>query len=435
MATHNVDFNYTPRKWQDEFHRAKKNRNLLIVHRRGGKTVVARMELFHEALSHSNHRYAYVAPYLKQARKIMWDELKALGEKIPGVTIRETDMSITLPNGSSIELFGADNAESIRGLGFNGIVLDEFASFAVGVFGQVILPTLASADGWLLIIGTMSGIDPLTEMYAAKRHDNSWYTRVLNVLDTRAIPEHVLADMKANMLEREWELEMMCNLDVGTEKALIPGSFYDQALNRRLEPREYRSNARILGCDIARFGDDSTVLFPRQGPLIYPPIMLQGATSIEVARRIVQTYVELDIDAIFLDSTGGFGGGVADQIRHLGYDCHEIHFNGKADNPARYKNKRTEMWVRMAMAFKSDTLQLPPIERLKAELCTPEYYIKGDMIDVQPKDEVKVILKRSPDFADALALTYAAEFVEPNRDKWGNRDSTPRVSEDWDPLA
>lgn len=432
---HSISLNYLPRKWQAEFHAAKKNRNLLIVHRRGGKTVVARMELVHEALSNKNHRYAYVAPYLKQARKIMWDELKLLADKIPGVLIRETDMSITFPNGSSIELFGADNAESIRGLGFNGIILDEFASFANGVFGQVILPTLASADGWLLIIGTMSGIDPLTEMYAAKRLDPAWYTRVLNVDDTGVIPPHVLADQKATMLDREWQLEWMCNLDVGTEAALIPGIFVDNAIIRRLQPRDYNRHAKILGCDIARFGDDSTVLFPRQGPMLFPPIKLQGASSIEVAQRIVRAYVELDMDAIFLDSTGGFGGGVADQIRHLGYECTEVHFNGKADNPERYKNKRTEMWVRLAMAFKTDSLQLPVIQGLKAELCTPEYWLKGDMIEVQPKDEVKKILKRSPDLADALALTYYAEYVEPIRDKWGNRAEAPMQLKDWDPLG
>ena len=424
---YNIDLGYQPRKWQDFVHRNRKQYNCLICHRRSGKTILAMMELIHECLMTPKTRFAYVAPYLKQARSIMWDILKAKCEMIPHMVISESDMRVKAPNGSTIQLFGADNCEALRGLGFNGAILDEFADFDQHVFGQVIIPTLAADNGWLFVLGTPKGIDPLTVLYRSKSQDNNWFTHTLSALDSGALSQDVLMQMKENMTPAEWELEMLCNFDAPANDALIAGEDVERAFSTNLHPFEYKQHAKVIGADIARFGDDSTVIVLRQGPVIHHIITLKQADSITIAEAIIKLYVEEEADAIFLDGTGGFAGGIADHLRNLGYECTEIHFNSKASTP-RYSNKRSEMWFELAAQLRRG-MQIKRNTDLKVELTAPRYIVKQDsVLAIEPKDEIKSRISRSPDTADAIALTFAMPVQPATRYSISNR----RTNDEWE---
>lgn len=189
------------------------------------------------------------------------------------------------------------------------------------------------------------------------------------------------------------------------------------AMNRHVRPHEYDFAARVLGVDVAREGDDKSVIFPRQGLAALTPDIMRNVKSIEGAGRVAMKHREWSGDAIFVDNTGGFGGGWIDQLTTLNFSPVGIHFAGKADD-FRYANKRAEMWFKMAEWIKGGGV-LPKIPELVAELTTPTYTFQGDRLLIEPKEQVKKRLGRSPDLADALALTFAYPVVAGDRSAQG----------------
>lgn len=177
------------------------------------------------------------------------------------------------------------------------------------------------------------------------------------------------------------------------------------AMERFYTEDAYRGAARILGVDVAREGDDKSVIFPRQGVVSLDPIVRRNIDSLEGAGLVARKWKDWAADACFVDNTGGFGGGWVDQLRSLQFTPFAIHFAGKATDP-RYYNKRAEMWFDMCQWVK-DGGALPNIPELVEELTVPTYSFKGDKILIEDKDQIKERLGRSPDYADALALTFA----------------------------
>lgn len=177
------------------------------------------------------------------------------------------------------------------------------------------------------------------------------------------------------------------------------------AMERHYREDDYSFAARILGVDVAREGDDSSVIFPRQGLVAFTPQVMRNAKTIEGAGAVAQKETDWGSDATFVDNTGGFGGGWIDQLNALGRSPIGIHFASKATKPG-YANKRAEMWFEMAEWIKGGGA-LPKIPALIAELTTPTYTFQGDRLLLEPKEQIKSRLGRSPDLADALALTFA----------------------------
>lgn len=160
--------------------------------------------------------------------------------------------------------------------------------------------------------------------------------------------------------------------------------------------------------DVARFGNDSTVIFKRQGLVAFEPIIIKKFDSVQVA-DIVAMHIDKDKpDAVFVDS--GQGQGVIDHLRRsLGYKVTEVPFGASAIDAEHYANRRIEMWDKMAQWLR-DGGAIPPNTLLQADLTAPTYgYTVGKNLKIlESKDKIKERIGRSPDLADALALTFAA---------------------------
>jgi len=203
------------------------------------------------------------------------------------------------------------------------------------------------------------------------------------------------------------------------------------------EPSAQVFDPLILGVDVARFGDDASVIYARKGrdARTWPPIILRGLDTMQVASRAAEEYLRLRADAIFVDG-GGVGGGVVDRLRQLRVPVHDINFGAKSDRPTSsvaYANKRAEMWgsLREWLA----TGSLPSEGQLAAELVGPTYGFNArNEILLERKEDMKKRGLSSPDIADALALTFAYPVV-PNEWAGGNHNIPPRVQNEYDPFA
>ena len=191
----------------------------------------------------------------------------------------------------------------------------------------------------------------------------------------------------------------------GSINTLIPLELVEAAMSRVLRPSDFEHSQKRLGIDVARFGDDETVIFPRQGLQAFQPISMRGSTNPEIAARVVAGKHKWGSEIEFVDGTGGFGGGVIDAIRQAGHNCMEVQFAGRATS-RRYYNKRTEMWFEMAEWMKRGG-SLPRIDGLIREMSTPTYTLKNGLLLLEPKEMIKKRLGASPDKADALCTTFA----------------------------
>lgn len=214
--------------------------------------------------------------------------------------------------------------------------------------------------------------------------------------------------------------------------ALIGPDEVNAVLGKHLTLDKYAHAARILGVDVARFGDDKSVIFPRQGIATFEPIVMRNATSVAGAGAVAAKWRDWEADACFVDGTGGYGAGWIDLLTNLGRDPFDVQFAGKP-NDGQYFNKRAEMWFEMCVAIKAGTV-LPNVPEIVAELTTPTYTFKGDKLIVEDKDQIKLRLGRSPDYADALACTYA-QPVHVNRTTFGLPLVSPRCKTEYDPYA
>jgi len=191
----------------------------------------------------------------------------------------------------------------------------------------------------------------------------------------------------------------------------IPADVVHEAAQR---DTEYDKSAPVIvGVDVARFGDDESVIYTRVGrdAKQFAPLRFRGLDTMQLAARVAEhcdsftLSVDRRPDALFVDG-GGVGGGVVDRLRQMGYDVTEVQFGAKASEPKKYANKRAEMWGRMREWLAIGAIEDDP--ELRDQLISVEYAITtDDRVILERKDKMKERGLSSPDLADALAITFA----------------------------
>lgn len=192
----------------------------------------------------------------------------------------------------------------------------------------------------------------------------------------------------------------------GSFNALLTEEDVEAAFARKIRPDAYEWSQPRLGVDVARFGDDRSVIFYRQGNFTRKPVVLRNEPTTSIAGAVMTVEQNTAAELILVDDTGHWGHGVIDNLLAAGRPAIPVVFSDKAIQP-RYYNRRAEMWFQMADAIKSG-LKLPPSMReLIGELTMPTYTMDRGKIRLEEKDQIKKRLGKSPDLADALALTFA----------------------------
>ena len=381
----------------------------VVAHRRFGKTVLAVNHLIKGAARCHRRagRFGYIAPFLNQAKMIAWDYLRYYTAPIPGIKVNASELSVTLPNGSMIRIFGADNPDALRGGYFDIVVLDEVAQMKPEVWHEIIRPALADRKGSAVFIGTPKGQNIFKELFdrGLKGDDPEWASVMYRADETGVIEEKELASLKAEMSDNAFRQEFLCDFSAESDDILIPIDQVSAAVKRQYVERDIAYAPVVIGVDVARFGDDATVFFKRQGLVAFEPVVIRKLDNMAVADRLVSYIAENGPDAVFVDA--GAGAGVIDRVRQLGCLVTEVAFGGRALSE-KYRNRRAEMWIEMAAWLRSGG-QIPDHATLKADLSAPTYLFdaSGKMV-LESKDRLKERLGRSPDLADALALTFAA---------------------------
>jgi phage terminase large subunit len=219
-----IELPYSPRRVFYDYHARTERWAAMAAHRRAGKTVACVNDLIARALSLTRKgppgRYAYVAPYLSQAKEIAWGYLKT--SAMPAMREKnESELWVDLINGARIRLHGADNPDRIRGAYLDGVVLDEFADMRPSIFGEVIRPMLADYAGWATFIGTPKGRNVFFDMMQRAQGSSEWFSAVLKASETGILPAAELVDAARDMTPEQYAQEFECSFD-----AAILGAYY-----------------------------------------------------------------------------------------------------------------------------------------------------------------------------------------------------------------
>ena len=186
--------------------------------------------------------------------------------------------------------------------------------------------------------------------------------------------------------------------------AFIAPDLITAARRREIPAREYGYYPVLIGVDVARFGDDQTVITVRQGPMVHEQRKYRGLPTDQVAARSIDTYRKWNAARIFVDGIG-VGAGVVDQISAANIPVTDVVVSNTATDDRKYDSLRSELWGRLRDLLPN--MALPDDPELAAELEGMQYGFDPKMrVQLERKKDFKKRLGFSPDNADSLCLTF-----------------------------
>ncbi len=281
---------------------------VVVAGRRWGKSQLSKMSIMKYARVR-NRLIWYVSPSYRMSKQIMWPELMASIPKKWIRKINETNLSITLINGTRIELKGADNADSLRGVGIHFLVMDEVQDIDPEAWTKVLRPTLASTGGHVLFIGTPKAYNFLYELYAMGQKPelqitNKWMSWQFPTITSPFIPAEEIEAAKADMDEKSFAQEFLASFET------MSGRVY-HAFDMKVHVKSCQFNPKLpvwVGQDF-NLDPMSSVILQQQpnGDLwVVDEIVLHGSNTEEVCDELERRYWRfLKQITIFPDPNGG----------------------------------------------------------------------------------------------------------------------------------
>src|SRR5262245_59924925 len=213
---------------QRELLQRKERFKVIVAHRRFGKTMLGVTALLEAAAKARRKaaRYAYLAPFQRQAKAVVWDLLKDQATRgVEAPRFHESELRCDLKNGAWISLYGADHPDALRGLYFDGVVLDEFQEMDTRVWSEIVRPALADRKGWAIVAGTPMGRNALWQIYERAKTTPGWRAALYRASESGVLPDEELAAARTVMSTEEYAQEFECSFD-----AAIRGAYYGELI-------------------------------------------------------------------------------------------------------------------------------------------------------------------------------------------------------------
>ena len=388
--------------WQD-----KSRFRVLVAGRRFGKTTLAINELLMSSLKYEGSLNWYVAPTYKQAKQIAWRMLK---QTVPPEVIaktNESELSMNLVNGSTIELKGCDTPDSLRGVGVSFVVVDEFASIPDGesLWAEVLRPMLIDTSGRGLFIGTPKGLNAFYTMYEkGEKEIDGFKSFRFTSYDNPYLKKEEIDALKGELHPTAFEQEVMTSFLVSGDNTLIRLEDIEALKGVQLFED---STVRHISCDPALVGGDKCVVLVFENTEVIDRKELYHGDTQKIAAEIVVLANKYEVDGISIDSVGigkGVSDGVAGLLRNTNIKVLPISSGSSSSNKDRFNNLKTEMWWYVWEEIKNKRIVYPESIEIRRQMSSVEYTLVNSTgkIGLVAKKKTKDLLGRSPDDADAF---------------------------------
>ncbi len=303
-----------------------------------------------------------------------------------------------------------DNPEAMQGVHAEFVmrIIDEASGIPEEVY-EVLEGATGTKETKELMCGNPTRLEG--QFYDAFNKSSEYYRLFTwSSLDSPIAPKRVIERIRRKYGEDSnmYRVRVLGEFPLRDNDSFIPYDWAVAALQREIASQA--DMPVVFGCDIARQGDDSTVIAIRQGDEFKPYHVLQGKNTMEVSRYIARLANQYKPQAIFIDVIG-LGAGVFDRLEELGFPVIAVNVaETPAYEPDRYERLRDELWGQMRDWLESRRGKLWDNEDqdLIGQLTTPRYKITArGKIKIESKDEMKKRGVDSPDIADAHNLTFA----------------------------
>lgn len=263
---------------------------VVIAGRRFGKTHLAIRELCYYA-KEPERTVWYIAPTYRQAKMITWKKLrKRLVDLRWAKKINETELTVELKNGSVISLKGADNYDSLRGIGLDFLVLDEFADIDSEAWYETLRPTLSDKQGHALFIGTPKGMNWAHDLYTmAQEYPDEWASFQYTTIEGGNVKPEEVEAARRTLDIRTFNQEYCATFETFSGRVYYA---FDRKINVQPWPLDDKLPRELhVGID---FNVDpmSAVVFARAGNILHiiDEIKIYGSNTEEMADEIKQRY-------------------------------------------------------------------------------------------------------------------------------------------------
>lgn len=255
--------------------------------RRFGKTHLAIRELARHA-RFPQRRVWYVAPSYRMAKQIVWKKLKSRLHSINWIKkINESDLTLELINGSEISLRGADNYDSLRGVGLDFLVLDEAADIDSEAWYEVLRPTLSDTGGSALFLGTPKGYNWFKDLYDRAKTQRDWISFTFSTLDGGRVPAEEVEQAKRDLDVRTFAQEYLATFE--KYSGIIAYAFGEH--NYAPAPKYESNTPLIVGMDFNTSPMSAVIMLrTRDGLHAIDDIALNNSNTQEMINEIKARY-------------------------------------------------------------------------------------------------------------------------------------------------
>lgn len=304
-----------------------------------------------------------------------------------------------------------DNKENLQGgHAENYVILGDEASAIEPEAFATLQKTLSTGTGgrFILTSNPTRSVGPFYDIFHKEELDKIWHSMYFSAFDCPHTAEGFIEEIKATYGEDSdhYRVGVLGIFPKAAATQFISAEIVDRAMMTQHLKMAYYNYPVVIGVDVARFGDDETVLVARQGPKVIAIERHSKLDTMEVATAVFEFQRKHQGKVIFVDAIG-IGAGVFDRCKQLKMPVREVMGSHGSTKPIEYFNMRSQLWGEMRYWLDNDA-DIPQIDELRTQLVGMTYGLSGKMqIQLTTKKDIKRMGMKSPDLADALSLTFA----------------------------
>lgn len=393
-----------------------------------GKTAILAMLTLLYLMVLPDCRILITSPSFNQLNRVFSAELRKWHKKMPTQfqewftitrdTIRNNNVK-EFEQFASLVTSSVENKEALQGGHAEHYII--FADEASGINEEafdILLATLSTGKGgrFVQVSNPVRSSGRFYEIF--NRDLGSWTKLFFSAFDSPNVNNEWIQEMEDTYgLDSDlYRMRVLGRFPRVGISQFISADTVNESLGNNIPPASYTNYPRVMGVDIARFGDDLTAFVVRQGPKLIDIKVYKGLDTMEVAMKVAEYNAVYTCSKVFIDAIG-IGAGTYDRCKDLGLPVVEVIASSKSSQPNVYMNLRSQMWGNMrdwlvngadipSMCTERDT-------NLGAQLTSMEYAYNNKMqIQLLSKKDLKKMGHPSPDIADALSLTFADTVYE-----------------------
>jgi hypothetical protein len=392
--------------WQREYVHAKLDNDLVALLKSreiGSSTVATILDTFLAMVYAGDNG---IASYKKESAKALFEVADVFLDNLPepwsllAKRTKDTDFHMVLTNGAHITAFEMSPTVG-RSFRAKRLVLSEVAFWKNPRESWQAI-TGSGVAGTSIVAESTPNPGPEGALFESLLDNPQWFKLEQ---DYHGNPAHTeewkvakLAELDGD--EARFGQEYECSLDkASTSQSVIPLVAIRDAMTRDLP----EGLPVVMGVDVARFGDDRSVITIIKGHKVLPQVIIRGMDTMQLAKRVYELSLEHLAESINVDVIG-VGGGVVDALQSIGCPVNGVNVAEPAWDSDKFANRKAEGWWVVRQRLLDGDLSLPDDKDLERELmCSYRYNLTGKIV-IEPKDAVKKVLGRSPDMADSLVL-------------------------------